>query len=398
MQTLHQTHTSLVNSNLTLQKPANLSTLLAGLTLAMALSTSLYLPKASAETNAIPGITLNAEQMVALSIETQTVEPVQSYPSRQYVAQSIVPHNQVYAVTMPVDGQIMELHHFHGGVQKGDVIATVHSTELLKLQSELIGTLADLRAEMSALNRAKKLSQSGAVSSKQRQQLEANVQKLLQTKSQQKEALLYMGMNPELVSKLENSQKLQSATLEIKAPVTGELFDLEAQLGKRLMAQDNVISIAKIDPIVIDVDVPVEDVKPLEEGQSVSIVGSEKMGTVAHIAEFVDPMTQSIGVHTRFENTDFSIKPGKMFKVQFQFKQPAYQTQMGALTRIENQPMIFVKQGDTIQAIEVEVLQTQNNQLYFLPKESQSLTAQSQIVVHGTASLKNSLMAEEGEE
>lgn len=397
MQTSYQTQSHPVRSATFAKTKVPFSKLVSALTVTLALSASFYLSSVQAEAATIPDIALNAEQMAALSVEIQPLEQVTTYPSRQYVAQSIVPHNQSYAVTMPVDGQIIELHHFHGSVQQGDVIATVQSPGLLKLQSELIGTLADLKAQMAALKRAKNLSQSGAVSSKQRQQLEANVQKLLQTKEQQKQALLYIGMNPDLVEKLESSQKLQSAILEIKAPVSGEMFDLQAQLGKRLMAQESVISIAKIDPIVIDVDVPVDDRNPLEEGKPVSLVGSGKVGVVAHISEFVDPMTQSIGVHTRFDNADLSIKPGQMFKVQFQFEKTAFKTQIGALTRIDNAPMVFVKQGDKIKAVEVEVLQTQNNQLYFLPRNAAELNAQSFVVVHGTASLKNSLMAE-GEE
>ncbi|BCN92526.1 hypothetical protein THMIRHAM_03110 [Thiomicrorhabdus immobilis] len=397
MQTSSQTQAHSARSAAFAKTKAPFSKLVSALTVTLALSASLYLPKVQAETATIPDVTLNAEQMAALSIETQPVEQVASYPSRQYVAQSIVPHNQSYAVTMPIDGQIMELPHFHGSVQQGDVIALVQSPELLKLQSELIATLADLKAQMAALKRAKTLSQSGAVSSKQRQQLEASVQKLLQVKAQQKQNLLYIGMNPSSVEQLENTQKLQSAVFEIKAPVTGEMFDLQAQLGKRLMAQEIVISIAKINPIVIDVDVPVDDRNPLEEGKPVSLVGSEKVGEIAHISEFVDPMTQSIGVHTRFDNADSAIKPGQMFKVQFQFEKTAFKSQMGALTRIDNVPMVFVKQGDKIKAVEVVVLQTQNNQLYFLPRNAAELNAQSLVVVHGTSSLKNSLMAE-GEE
>jgi len=346
----------------------------------------------------LPEISLTTEQLHALAIKTQTVKTVESYPSSQYVAQSIVPINQRYALTMPVDGQITELLHFHGNIQKDDVIAVIYSAELLKLQSDFISTLADLKAEKASLIRAKKLIQTGAVSNKQRQQLEASVKKLNQSKSQQKLELLSVGMDAKLVEQLEKTQKLQSAELELKAPVSGELFDAQIQLGQRLMAQESVIYIAKIDPIVIDVEVPVEQSKQIFDGQAVSLVNSKQTGLVAHVADFVDSMTQSVEVHTRFDNPDFVIKPGQTFKMQFNFDKPAYQTQLGALSMIENASVIFVQTESGIKAIEVEVLQTQNAQLYFNPVNPTAINEKSLIVVHGASSLKNSLMAEEGEE
>ena len=387
----------LLKSNAIL-KSTKLSTFAKNITVAIALTTSLFVNASQASNTGLPEIKLTPEQMKALAIETDALKPVSSYPSIEYVAQSIVPLNQRYAVTMPVDGQVLELLHFHGNVKKGDVIATIYSAELLKMQSALIATLADYQAEMSALNRAKKLSQTGAVSSKQRQQLEANVKKLAQTKSQQKLELISIGMDLELVEQLESTQKLQSAELMIKAPVSGELFDVQVQLGQRLMMQDALIYIATIDPIVIDVEVPIEQSKQIIDGQTVSLTNTDLTGLVYHMADFVNPRTQSVEVHTRFDNPDFSIKPGQTFKLQFNFEQEAFKTLIGALTVVDNQTIIFVQQAAQIKAVAIKVLQTQNGFVYFTPLQAGTLSAQTMVVVHGASSLKNSLMAEEGEE
>ena len=387
----------LLKSNATLNSN-KLSAFVKKVTVVMALTSSLFVNASQASNAALPEIKLTPEQMKALAIESDLVKAVSSYPSIEYVAQSIVPLNQRYAVTMPVDGQVLELLHFHGNVKKGDVIATIYSAELLKLQSAFIATLADYQAEVSALNRAKKLSQTGAVSSKQRQQLEANVKKLAQSKSQQKFELISIGMDAKLVEQLESTQTLQSAELQIKAPVSGELFDVQVQLGQRLMMQDAVIYIATIDPIVIDVEVPIEHSKKIVDGQTVSLTNTNLTGLVYHMADFVDPRTQSVEVHTRFDNPDFSIKPGQTFKLQFNFEQDAFKTQLDALTVVDNQAIIFVKQAEQIKAVAIKVLQTQNGLVYFTPLQAGTLNEQTVVVVHGASSLKNSLMAEEGEE
>lgn len=358
-----------------------------------------YVPYATAaETIALPALQLTTEQIDALAIQTQKVDMVKAYPSSTFLAQSMVPLNQRYVVNMPISGQITAIKHVHGHINKGDVIATVYSTELQIMQSNFVATMADLKAQMSALKRAKSLSQTGAISSKKRQELEASVRKLSQMKIQQKQELLNLGMDTKLVTVLENTQKIQSAEFSLVAPVTGELFDVKVEIGKRVDAQAAVVSIAKTNPIVIDLEVPVNDVKGLIEGQSVNVSNLDKPGKVAHISDFVTPDTQSVEVHTVFDNADFAIKPGQLFHVQFQHEQPAYQTAMNALTTMNNQDIIFVQQQQEIKAVPVIVLQVSNGQLFFNPIHRADINAQSIIVVHGTSSLKSNMMAEEGGE
>ncbi|WP_321324904.1 efflux RND transporter periplasmic adaptor subunit [Thiomicrorhabdus sp.] len=370
-------------------------------TAALVLSVSAigYVPYASAsEAATLPTLNLTTEQMDALAIQTQKVAMVKTYPSSAFIAQSMVPLNQRYAVTMPVSGQISAIYHVHGHVDKGDVIATVYSAELQMMQSDFVATLADLKAQKAALKRAKSLSKTGAISSKQRQALEASVRKLSQMKIQQKQELLHVGMDSKLVAELENTQQIQSAEFSLVAPVTGELFDIKVEAGKRVEAQAAVVSIAKTNPIVINLEVPVKDVEGLAEGQSVTVATLDKPGKVAHISDFVTPDTQSVEVHTVFDNADFAIKPGQLFYVQFQHEQPAYQTAMNALTTMNNQDIIFVQQQKEIKAVPVVVLQTSNGQLFFNPVHQEDINAQSIVVTHGASSLKSNMMAEEGGE
>jgi acetyl/propionyl-CoA carboxylase alpha subunit len=368
-------------------------------TLVLVFSAMSYVPYVTASDMAtIPSLTLTTDQMDALAIQTQKIAMVKAYPSSAFIAQSMVPLNQRYVVTMPISGQINAIHHVHGHVNKGEIIATVYSAELQKMQSDFVATLADLKAQVAALKRAKSLSQTGAISSKQRQELEASVRKLSQMKVQQKQELLYLGMDSKLVAELEKTQQIQSAELSLVAPVNGELFDVKVEIGQRVQAQAVVVSIAKTNPIVIDLEVPVKDVKGLAEGQSVTVATLDKPGKVAHISDFVTPDTQSVEVHTVFDNADFAIKPGQLFSVQFQYEQAAYQTAMNALTTLNNQDIIFVQQQQEIKAVPVVVLQTFDGQLFFNPVRQEDINAQSVVVTHGASSLKSNIMADEGGE
>ena len=75
--------------------------------LVLAFSAVSYVPTLSAAESApLPVLTFTPDQMNALAIKTQMISRVTSYPSSSFMAQSMVPLNQRYAVTMPVSGQI----------------------------------------------------------------------------------------------------------------------------------------------------------------------------------------------------------------------------------------------------------------------------------------------------
>jgi len=370
--------------------------------LALSIMSASLIYSSNAMASELPSLELNEQQLSALAIKAEPAILVDRYPSQQYVAQAIVPINQRHAITIPFSGQVTALYHFHGDVKQGESIAKVYSPELLNLQTEFLATLADLRTERFALKRAKQLSQTGAVSSKQRQLHEASVQKLMQLKAQQKQNLLYVGMATEVVAKLEKTQQLQPAEIDIVAPISGELFDVQVQLGQRLDANDALIYIGQTNPIVVDVEIPVNHASVVKEGLEATLVSINKTGLVSLVADRVNPLTQSIEVHAKFDNQDALLKPGQAVKLQFQFTDKAFMTKLNALTMIDGRNVVFTKQQNTITPITVEVLHTQNGELYFKPLETSidtaTLSAQSQIVVHGASSLKNSLMAEEGEE
>lgn len=343
-------------------------------------------------------LTLTPEQQASLGIEVTTLKPVSEYASRSYPAEAIVPLSQVTLVTTPVSGLITQIFHVHGPIQAGDIIAEIQSPSLLSAQKNYLNTLSDLQTAKYNLKRAQKLTQNGVVSVKNKQQAEADVNKLSQIRLQQREDLAYSGMDEDTIRKLEKTRKQQS-TIHIKATKTGELFNLKAKVGERLAADAPIISIGQTNPIVVHVKVPTGEVNALSEGMKVSLTGYDKVGEIAHISSFVDPMTQTVEVHTKFVNDAPLIRPGQLLQVHFiesaKDGETLYQCPSSAIASYDGKDVVFLMNDNQPVVIPVKILSMQDKTLVFKPLAP--IPANSQVVYKSTSSIKSALSADSGE-
>lgn len=343
-------------------------------------------------------LTLTPEQQASLGIEMTTLKPVSEYASRGYPAEAVIPLSRVTLVTTPVSGLVTKIHHVHGPIEAGEIIAEIQSPALLSAQKNYLNTLSDLQTAKNNLKRALKLTKNGVVSVKNKQQAESDVNKLSQIQVQQRQGLALSGMDEETIHKLEKTRH-QQATILIKASKTGELFGLKAKVGERLAADAPIISIGQTNPIVVHVKVPTGEVNALAEGMDATLVGYDKVGQVAHISSFVDPMTQTVEVHTKFVNEAPLIRPGQL--LQLHFVQPVkdgetlYQCPSSAIASFEGKDVVFLMNDNQPVVIPVKILSMQDKTLVFKPLAP--IPANSQVVYKSTSSIKSALSADSGE-
>ncbi|MDG4811595.1 efflux RND transporter periplasmic adaptor subunit [Hydrogenovibrio sp. 3SP14C1] len=352
--------------------------------------TGLMMPWQSQAANTL---TLAPEKQAFLGIQTASVKSLTSFPGKTYPGETILPPNQTFLVTSPLSGMVTKVIHIHGPVKKGEVIAEVQSPELLKAQKNFLNTISDLKAAQADLNRAKKLSQSGVVSTKKYQQAEANLKKNRQIKYQQKQDLALLGMADSAIRQLEKTHRLQPAIIQITAPEAGELYDLKIRSGQRLSTNQAIISVAQITPIVVEAKIPLKEAQQLSMEQTAQLVEPAVNGKIEYIPNFTDPMTQTVNVHIEFDNQEQSLRPGQMVQLQFIFEQQdgsfLYQVNRDAISQYNNQDVVYLQQAEHIQVIPVEVLNFSQTQMFF--KTTQPLPQNAQIIISSTSAVKGLL-------
>jgi len=339
-------------------------------------------------------LNLSISQQQAMGIKTSEAIRVNQVPSSVYPAQGSIPLQSIRSLSSPLDGQIIKLNYVHGPIKKEQIIAEIESPELLKIQEELLATLSDVKIANQSLKRAKTLNKSGVSSTKKLQQAISEVKKLTLKKNQLRQKLLLVGMAASAIEKLQKTETLQPAILQLRSPIDGQLFDLQVRLGERVAQNQTLISLGENNPLILMVHVPIKVANTLSIEQAVEVKTINRIGRIKHIDPLVDPMTQSVDVHISIENNDGKLRVGQLFKIRFlsHDSQNNYQVPASAISHYQGEAVLFIKtkQG-SIQVLEIEVLNIANGQLYFIPK--QPVSSPLNVYSNGSGAIKSALEA-----
>jgi len=340
-------------------------------------------------------IEIATDKQQHLGIKSSPAVTVETYPSRVYSGISMIPLDQAYLISTPLSGLVTELHHFHGTAKKGDVIAYLESPALLTAQKDFLNTLSDFNNAKYNLERAEKLMKTGVVSTKSFQSTKAKYSKAFQIKRQQQQDLALLGMAPNAIEKLIETQRLQPAVLQITAPADGELFDLQIKLGQRISANQAIVSLGTTDPIVIEAPVPIMQTAELFSGQAVKIRNTtfnNLTGKIELIPNTVDPITQTVMVHIEAPNPNHQLTPGQQVRVKFLMNPPntsgqaIYQAPRNVIAQLNQSPVIFIKKNAQIEAIPIQILNFFEDKLYFTTDKP--LAPGSQLIITSTSAVK----------
>jgi len=349
-------------------------------------------------------LTLTQEQYKTLGLEVAEAQKVAHYPTQMFPAQAMFHPNAVRTLSAPLSGQVSRLNVVHGAVSKGQVIMEIESTELLALQSQLLSVSSDLTVLKNELKRVKKLRQSGVASAKTLQQAQADVDKLVAKKDEQKKSLRLMGFSQKSIERLLSSQSIQSSVLSIVSPIDGQIFDLKVRLGERVAGNQMLFSLGETQPMLLKVKVPVALANRLKKGDNAE-VASVGMAVIEHVDPDVDALTQTVEVHVEVDNIEKGIRPGQRFQIRFLMSsstptsQAIYRVPSNAISQFEGETVVFVKADDAIEPKAIKVMNIQNHQLYFLlqPPSTDSMNRLN-VFVKGATAIKSAFEAAEAAE
>jgi len=107
----------------------------------------------------------------------------------------------------------------------------------------------------------------------------------------------------------------------IPAPIDGFVTERTADLGEYVSPQQKVVTIVRINPLRIRIDIPEQAIPEVKVGQSVSITTSawpdrNFSGRVARIAPNVSATSRTLTVEAEIENSSGALKPGQFATVR----------------------------------------------------------------------------------
>ena len=165
-------------------------------------------------------------------------------------------------------------------VNKGDVLFTLYSPELVKAQEELL----------SAYKTGRKGLIKGAT-----------------------ERLITLGVDKAQIRSITRQGKA-SQTIEIKAPADGVIASLNIREGGYLSPAQAVISAGPLGEVWVDAEVFERQAHWISTGSNAemtldAIPGKEWQGTVDYVYPILDPKTRTLRVRLKFSNPNDELKP-----------------------------------------------------------------------------------------
>jgi RND family efflux transporter MFP subunit len=280
-------------------------------------------------------LVLQATQIKALSIETALASEAGLARKGALPAMVLVPNAQMRIVSAPVGGMIEMLAVAPGeSVKRGQVLARLSSPQALELQRDALQSGSQAQLQQQNLKRDEQLFAEGLIAESRLQATRAAAAQAAALASERRQGLSLAGLAPGRLGE----------ALALTAPIDGVVLEQGAQLGRRVEPAALIYRIAKLSPLWLEVQAPIELAAGLREGAPVKIANSEVSGQLIAIGRAVDAASQTVLLRVAVEAGAETLRPGQVVEVEIaappgkQLRIPAT-----ALARHQGASLVFVQ-------------------------------------------------------
>ncbi len=245
-------------------------------------------------------ITLENKQLEVMNIEIGTIEQISLGAKLKVNGQLELPPQNMASVSALIGGRVQSVEVIEGDkVRKGQVIARLSNPEFIKMQQEYLSAKSNISFLENDYLRKKELLKDGITSSKSFQQSEAAY---LQGKSDvngSKATLQLMGVS---VSSLEKGQIV--STIPIIAPISGHIQNVEINIGKFVLPEQEMFEIVDNEFLHIGLKVFEKDIGQVKVGQKVTFALTTRpdkiyQAEIFAVGKAFDMQTRAVKVHAK---------------------------------------------------------------------------------------------------
>jgi len=209
-------------------------------------------------------VSLTAAQLRAAGIQTDTLVRKDLGNTIKVSGKLEVPAQNKAAITSLYPGLLQTLLVHPGSeVRKGQIIATIANTELAGVQQNLISVHAQLKLAELELKRQQELVAGNAAPAKRLQQAEAALHSLEAQQTALQQQLSAAGASSSF-----NKGNI-SSVLTLRAPISGTISDIHAQIGSRVDAATPVAAVVNNTQLHLDLFVYEKDLPQVRKGQRI---------------------------------------------------------------------------------------------------------------------------------
>jgi cobalt-zinc-cadmium efflux system membrane fusion protein len=259
---------------------------------------------------------------------------------------------RVARVGTTVSGRVTEIKALRGDrVNRGEVLAMVHSSALAEAQLTYLKALAAYQLAQKSVVRAKLLYAEGVIAAAELQRRDSELLSSRAEWEAGKDRMIILGMSVDEIKQLDAKRQIQSVTA-LRSPIDGVVIDRKVSQGQVLEPADLAYTIAELSQVWVVGEVPERYSAQMRLGKKVQVVipalaDEMRLTDLTYVADTVNPNTRTLRVRALLDNKDGRLKPDMLATLQIDSKaHPKLVIPVQAVFREDNKDKVFVKVAD----------------------------------------------------
>jgi RND family efflux transporter MFP subunit len=340
-------------------------------------------------------LVLAAPQAAALGIATAPLGDREPLALAGLAATVVVPPAQQRIVAAPVAGLLERVTvAVNDPVKAGQPIARLMSPALAELQRGVVQAAVQARLADDVSARDRRLFDEGLVAESRLRASESARLEAAAALAERRQALRLAGLPDATVARIEAGRAAEPG-VDLVAPIDGVVLEQSVAVGSRVEAATALFRVARLAPLWLELQVPVDRLDRVAVGDAVEVPGTAARGRVTSIGRGAGA-GQFVAVRAEVSAGTSALVPGQALEVRVR---PAakgaggWRVPAAAVARHEGRVLVFVQAPDGFDAVTVRLLdEGDGGALVDGP-----LAAGDRVVVRGTAALKAKLAGIGGE-
>jgi cobalt-zinc-cadmium efflux system membrane fusion protein len=304
-------------------------------------------------------IEMDEREIRSAGITMMTVERERREIELSLPGNVVIPPQQLRIVAAPANGLVESmLVAADEPVQAGAPIARLRSMELVEAQRQFLAALADEALAADRLRRAQMLFEARATPERElrvAQTMSINAKSHL---DERRQILSLMELSDADIDLLRTTRKIFPA-VTVHAPTSGTVVKRHVSPGERIEAAAPIFTIAELEPLWVNIQVPAARLATITTGESVLLPAYNARGRIIRIGRTVDPQTQSAIAVAEIDSKGGSVRPGLAASVSIQLSQgdgARWSVPSAAVVRHRDRAWVFVRDKDGFIARPVQVV------------------------------------------
>ncbi|MFZ3087230.1 MAG: efflux RND transporter periplasmic adaptor subunit [Methylotenera sp.] len=340
-------------------------------------------------------VVMTSGQQQSLGVTVAPIGKNNVFSSRHFPAEIVVPVGQERVISAPQSGLIDQVYIAAGqAVKKGQVIAHLHSPDLLNLQRDYLQALTQKRLAAKSLARDTELLKDGIIPQRRYLETESMHDETSAALEQRKQALRLAGMSDAAIGKLSPAAGMSSG-ITLTAPMDGQVLEQMVTTGQRVDMATPLYRIANLNPLWLEIHAPLEGLPFVKQGMAVSVPKLQASGKLIAVIRSVNKADQTLHLRAEITKGAEKLSPGQFVEAEISLGGEAqyFSVPKSALARQGAEAFVFVQTKNGFTPVKVKVISEQGEEAIL----DAGFKGNEKIAVTGISAIKGTWLGLGGE-